>query len=678
MKIVTLLTFAAASIFASAVYADNGQDYNWSYSDQSANFLPTQSSASIMGDFNGDGKLDILSGGAGYNENASLYINDGNWTRININEPASGVALASYPHYCIFDYNNDGKLDILMSGVTLNEDNFKSKGVPYTKLLSWKEDNNAIDGYAMTALYENKGDNTFELVQNTGLPVIIANRHDEANLGQTSQPIPFATGDFDHDGYADIVFCGKIVKDGKEEKYNAVYYNNGDGTFTENPNQVMQLSGRVQVADLNNDGWLDIVIVGSKDVGGIYNNGGSDGRVFINNANGERANAFTDRTTDIIKQKMTRSGASALVDFNKDGYLDLITMGWCDNDGIQWANFIHYNNHGQDGSDNVFIDPVQLTKAENGLPDAEHLRIAVSDVNADGNLDIIFDGRDDNRVYYGSEDMKFVAGNILGSRGAGADDCVTAFGDVTGNGVIDRFQTGYQFFSADQMKLRHGGENEGYFWDGSLFTSNVADGQLSAPLQPQNVKIGYYVDSSEVLVQWEDINDLTVGYNVVIYNEANNFVIANVPADPTTSAPKVAEGKKAAVRPGVRSYRVKVPTDFMAANSAGSAARRARIQTPYKVGVQTLSLYNETYSAINWGDSGSVTGIDATVADENNVAVSVNGDEVMVKAADDCEVKVIDMLGRTVAAGVANNPVTVNAKGAFIVMANGNAVKICK
>src|ERR1700692_4204745 len=95
----------------------------------------------------------------------------------------------------VFDYNNDGKLDIFFTnGADIS--NLKKTSPKY-----WNR------------LFRNNGDGTFTDVT------------EKAGLAGTGYDTGVAIGDFDNDGYEDIFVAGVYR--------NTLYHNNGDGTFTD-------------------------------------------------------------------------------------------------------------------------------------------------------------------------------------------------------------------------------------------------------------------------------------------------------------------------------------------------------------------------------------------------------------------------------------------------------------
>ncbi|MGH9756750.1 MAG: FG-GAP repeat domain-containing protein, partial [Candidatus Acidiferrales bacterium] len=135
----------------------------------------------------------------------------------------SGVAL--------FDYDNDGRLDIFaVNGAALSDPTVKGTIPQKSGPKDWNR------------LYHQKPDGTFEDV--TG----------KAGLQGAGYGMGVAVGDYDNDGYEDLY----VTAYGG----NKLYHNNGDGTFTD----VTQKAGvggsgwssSAAWVDLDNDGLLDL------------------------------------------------------------------------------------------------------------------------------------------------------------------------------------------------------------------------------------------------------------------------------------------------------------------------------------------------------------------------------------------------------------------------------------
>jgi hypothetical protein len=124
-----------------------------------------------------------------------------------------------------------------------------------------------------------------------------------------------AVADFDGDGYDDIYFCNQLGR-------NALYRNNGDGTFTDVTDQAgVGLGDRICVgaawADYDNDGRPDLFVTSTR--------GGNV--LFHNNGDG----TFTDVTEKAGVKLIAHSQTAAFFDYDGDGYLDLLvtnTAAW--------------------------------------------------------------------------------------------------------------------------------------------------------------------------------------------------------------------------------------------------------------------------------------------------------------------------------------------------------------
>ena len=255
-----------------------------------------------VGDFDRDGDQDILVLG-GSTGTDHLYINDGTG---NFTDQAAawGVDASGYRHsgVAVGDYNNDGWLDIYVTSIVESE-----SPVP-----------------AENRLYRNNGDNTFtDVADIAGVRFIASILNDSFSS---------AFGDPDLDGDLDLFVTGWYGG-------NHLYTNNGDGTFTVEPNSIFNgdvmdlIRGfSVRFLDINEDGWPDILLTAD-----FFTS-----RVFINNADGTYTNATVSWGAGLDSNGM----GSAQGDFNNDGLIDWYVASLISEDKTDGTGSMLYMNNG--------------------------------------------------------------------------------------------------------------------------------------------------------------------------------------------------------------------------------------------------------------------------------------------------------------------------------------------
>jgi hypothetical protein len=209
----------------------------------------------------------------------------------------------------IFDYNNDGKLDI-----------FFTNGADIKTL---KKDSPKY----YNRLFENDGKGHFRDVTA------------KAGLAGTGYDTGVAIGDYDNDGYEDI-FVGGVYR-------NTLYHNNGDGTFTDvtvkaglptrpDPEYGPLWSVGGAWVDVNNDGRLDLLIAnylqwdGDKEPVCPENGhreychpklyGKTPSQLFLNNGDG----TFTDVSVSSgFRAHPGKAMGVGVADYDLDGRMDI-------------------------------------------------------------------------------------------------------------------------------------------------------------------------------------------------------------------------------------------------------------------------------------------------------------------------------------------------------------------
>ncbi|GAO41516.1 VCBS repeat-containing protein [Flavihumibacter petaseus] len=245
-----------------------------------------------IGDFNGDGLPDVFM--AGNMVSSRLYLNQGSFRFTDITSPAKVETTKWVNGVSVVDINQDGRKDIYLSCIGANI-LFINKG-PDASGIPVFEDQAAAYGlnntaYSMQAAffdYDLDGDLDMYLLNN-GLASAKTNylvrprllkgesettdrlyRSDgdktqpcftdvtiAAGLGAEGFGLGVAVSDLNHDGYPDLYISNDYISN------DLLLINNRNGTFSDRNNQWItqtSLNGMgVDIADVNNDGWTDIV-----------------------------------------------------------------------------------------------------------------------------------------------------------------------------------------------------------------------------------------------------------------------------------------------------------------------------------------------------------------------------------------------------------------------------------
>jgi alpha-tubulin suppressor-like RCC1 family protein len=335
-----------------------------------AGLMPLSLGSAAWGDFNNDGRLDILMTGNDSNgvPTIVLYRNDGNgvFTDTAANLPGlfvSGVAWG--------DYDNDGFLDFAANGLTSDSRGLglilhNQKNGTFTNvatLFNWSYGgiSNTREGAVAWADYDNDGC-LDPLFMGVGQNLM----HYNPRTRQFEDPgitFPFchyaacAWGDYDNDGYPDIFAAGQ-----PDSAPLGLFRNTGAGAFTlTNLPLPILVGGSAAWGDFDNDGNLDIAIGGWAYLGpmmtGVYRNLGG-----------------TNFTAVITNLPAALMGSLAWGDYDNDGYLDLLIAA-------PDATRIYHNNGNGTFTDSGDI----LLGCEDG--------VAVwGDYDNDGRLDILIMG----------------------------------------------------------------------------------------------------------------------------------------------------------------------------------------------------------------------------------------------------------------------------------------------
>src|SRR5579859_1671600 len=227
----------------------------------------------------------------------------------------SGVAL--------FDYDNDGRLDIfVVNGAPLSDPTPRGTIPQKTGPKDWNR------------LFHQKKDGTFEDVT------------EKAGLQGVGYGMGVAVGDYDNDGFEDLY----VTAYGG----NKLYHNNGDGTFTDVTERAgvagSGWSTSAAWVDLDGDGLLDLIVLSylQWDFDDIYCGEHREGYrsychpdsfrpiaplVYHNDGNGH----FTEIAQKSGLSKPGKGLGIAIADYDRDGHIDLFVA----NDSM--VEFLYHN-----------------------------------------------------------------------------------------------------------------------------------------------------------------------------------------------------------------------------------------------------------------------------------------------------------------------------------------------
>ena len=469
--------------------------------------------AVAWGDYNNDGYLDVIIVGVGNNwvKQTFLYKNNGDGTFTKVVTPFDNLEGGNATW---LDYDNDGNLDLLLCG------------------------NDDIGPY--TALYKNLGpDHNYDFQQVFDGTFVYVNNGGGNNANRYA-----VAGDYNNDGWVDIYLQGK---DGSGTMHSILYKNlQGKGfEAVENPingnTPLVQLYGGTAAwGDYNNDGYLDLVVNGQIIDGAPVPVGATETQnclVYKNNGDGTFAAP--------ISFLGTTQGDVAWFDYNNDGNLDFMKTGVRGvynriTDGVDgsWDWYWYSDIYENDGAGGFNIIPA----SQNGMPGGKQAAsIALGDANNDGFEDVLYMDADPNTIFlnnYG--DQTFKRNDLLYTEPTGgstaADFTYTgnqwggsaSLVDFDRDGNLDAFTAAYGFTPR-------------------LMKNQLGDGILSnqAPSIPADLSAS--IDNNGVVTfTWTASTDdntpvEAIKYNLYVKKDGNDSVKFILPADLTTGRLKVNE-----------------------------------------------------------------------------------------------------------------------------------------
>ncbi len=377
-------------------------------------FTSFGSSIAATGDFNLDGKIDLVFGtGGGASSNMFVYLGSGTGSfttsySVSMQEDLKSIEVA--------DMNNDSYPDILISKgeagsmsqmggqVYLNDGqggfitpNYVHYSCSFTgRIFPININNDAILDFVVTKSCSP----TFKAYLNTGtLSTASATNFTGPTNGGTCHDA--CIGDFDKDGVQDLATTRDII--------NQIIVFKGDvqnpfATFTTYSMNVGNPPNRIKSADLNNDQYLDLVVTHLNSTGYSVFMGGLNGFSLLNaGSSGTLINAAADFVLD---------------DYDLDGKIDMV---------VSFAQPINTQLQVFKGNGNGTFSLVS-NLASGILP----LALESVDVNNDGRKDLISVNQNSNYIKVWLNDTPSLSASSSQSLICpGASVVLTAFGATT-------------------------------------------------------------------------------------------------------------------------------------------------------------------------------------------------------------------------------------------------------
>lgn len=491
-------------------------------------------------DYNNNGTLDLFysdkdNHGSATKVQSCFYQNNGDGTFNKLNSPFTGTAF-SCPVW--LDVNNDGLLDLFLPGLS---DWYYQWNDLTTRLSS-----------IQARLYINLGVQANGTCKFKSVAVATSGLIPMFNGKTGGKGHNWAVaGDYDNDGYTDLLVSGfdentRVNRDDYEDAVRAVYlFKNIKGESFELQETPLDgkkpfhgmTDGSVCFADLDNDGWLDIVSTGygySRE---------SEVHIYWNRQDG------TFEESD-FQFDTTCNSSCEVYDLNNDGLSDIIMTGVYFNNNQK--QFYIYKNMGARSFEKV--ESEQLLPIDGG-------QISIGDVNHDGLPDMLVGGHHneyqhttwlyvnkgnfefDPIAYYNEENYGWAFPRVT----HGSEHLI----DIDNDGLLDAFISGWSSSACPK-----GCDTQ--IWKN---TSTVSGNE--APGMPQNLQAKQITGSDMLSLTWDAATDdvtpqNALRYNIFLKKKGADNCYMTIPADITTGFIKVGRISGTITQ---CSYQIKIDSD---------------------------------------------------------------------------------------------------------------------
>ena len=280
----------------------------------------------ITADYDNDGFLDILFINS---LKSRLYKNDGKGKFIDMTSTIGIDFISNGIKAGFLDYNLEGDLDLYVASRSVNQlyrnnadgtfteisnksgtagDSVKSKDIEIGDF----DDDGDVDLFVLnkdrsSRFYNNRRQGYFSDITT------------KVGLNFLGQPSTVVSGDYNNDGHLDL-----FIADLAGEQH-AIFQNKGDGTFIKDEPSLSALDGltgfviiKADFADLDNDGYLDLLVAGRSTRKDKYQSGLL---LLHNNGQGKYTDASSSLPSELGIIELVKTA-----DLDNDGDLDIIIM----------------------------------------------------------------------------------------------------------------------------------------------------------------------------------------------------------------------------------------------------------------------------------------------------------------------------------------------------------------
>ena len=595
-----------ASLYIGLVVAEPANP-TWDYPQVQLWWEWTQGGSGQFGDFNNDGNMDLM---MAHENSVQLFEYDGgnyNNKVINgINDLRSGGVQW-------LDYNNDGYLDFIIVACT-DKDNAK--------------------GTSSVSLYKNVEGTSFEKDEVNSAVLATAKLYIPAK--DAIQPGRIACGDFNNDGWIDVVISGEPADGYDYWRLTKLFWNN-QGTFAADESGAIEQvnNNGTYVADFDNDGYMDFVVGGYSDTAGKQVTG-----IYFSNGDKTFTQLYLDGCQD---------GNLLVTDVNNDNYQDILVSGYGAFNGI--GMFVN-------NGDRTFT---YKSNSEIGLPDSEwgwascRSYMVAGDLNNDGYNDIVthstWDGTKQNTyILLNNGDCTFT--KETNHKNLSVRDGGISIFDYNHDGRLDVHVYGYG---------DNGGENPSGM--GGYFNDLMVNSSYVIPYTAPTMGKAYFEQvDGDVKLTWDAAIDGITGEDGIRYNVYAKDLIS---------------GEVMMVAPA------NIETGYLKYTNHGSFLNtttytfKNMLAESYEFGVQAVNNGNVA-SAFATCVINPLTGVEDVVVAPIKVAAQA-GTVRIANNGDAADYAVYAINGVQIAAGkiAANEVVTLKAdKGIYIVKVGAYAVKV--